>query len=93
MTPLMWLGVVAVAVGLALGGGSMAVVRRTAPTRERALRRQRIVQYCILGFLAAALAFDAIDTPRHRWLNAVVLVLMACGVTFDWVRGRRAKAG
>jgi len=77
-------------VGLVVGAGAMIVARRTADSREQAVSRQKTIQYVALTLIAAVLIVDAVDTPRHRWLDAVVLVLMACGVAFDWIRGRRA---
>jgi hypothetical protein len=32
---------------------------------------------------------DAINTKRHRYLDLAVVVIMAAGVAFDWVRARR----
>jgi phosphatidylserine synthase len=76
-------------IGLAVGAGAMIVARRTADSREQAVSRQKTIQYVALTLIAAVLIVDAVDTPRHRWLDAVVLVLMACGVAFDCIRGRR----
>jgi hypothetical protein len=78
-------------VGLVIGAGAMIIARRTADSREQAVSRQKTIQYVALVLVAAVLLVDAVSTPRHRWLDAVFLVLMACGVAFDWIRGRRAK--
>lgn len=83
--------VVAVLVGLGIGAGSMVAARRTARTREQAVRRLRIVQWCCLGIVVAVLTFDAVDTPRHRYLNLALVALAAAGILFDWLRGRRSK--
>ena len=81
--------VAAVAAGLAIGVGLMVAARRTATSRDQAVRRQRIVQECVIAVIAALLIFDAFDTPHHRWFNVVVVALLAGGVGFDWLQRRR----
>lgn len=80
--------IAAVAVGTIIGVGSMVLARRSAQTHEQSIRRQRIVQRCVLVMLAAILIFDAIDNEKHRYLNSAVVALMFGGVIFDWLRGR-----
>ncbi|BBZ14281.1 hypothetical protein [Mycobacterium branderi] len=91
MTTIWWLGLAAVAVGLAIGAGAMAVGRRTAATREQAVRRQRIIQYVILAVLAAFLIFDVITTPGTRYLNIAILAFIPVALAFDWFRARRRR--
>jgi hypothetical protein len=43
----------------------------------------------VLG--AALLIIDAINTPRHRYVNLAVLAIMIGGLAFDWIRGRRRR--
>jgi uncharacterized membrane protein YgdD (TMEM256/DUF423 family) len=83
--------IAAVVAGLLIGAGAMIVGRRSGQTHEQSVQRQRIVQYFFVVFVAVILSFDAIDTPRHRWLNAVVLALMAGGLVFDRIKARRHR--
>jgi hypothetical protein len=76
------IGIAVAAIGLVIG---RSLQTRTANK-----------QHFLLGFLAVAaviLIVDAVTTPRHLWANIVVLVVMAGGVAFDFIRGRRAKTG
>jgi uncharacterized membrane protein YgdD (TMEM256/DUF423 family) len=83
--------IAAVAGGLLIGAGAMSVARRSGQTHEQSVQRQRIVQYFFVVLVAAILTFDAIDTPRHRWFNTVVLALMAGGLVFDRIKARRRR--
>jgi uncharacterized membrane protein YobD (UPF0266 family) len=91
MTPLMWLGVAAVAVGLAIGAGAMIVARRTAATREQAVRRQHIIQYAILALLAAIFIYQTVGSEHGRLIYLALVAVIVCGVAFDWVRARRRR--
>jgi hypothetical protein len=86
-----YLAVVAVVVGLGIGAGAMIAARRGARTREQSVRRQRIAQTCSLAIVIAVLTFDAVDTPRHRYLNLALVVIATAGLLFDWLRARRSK--
>jgi hypothetical protein len=88
-----YLGVAAIVVGVVIGAGSMLVARRTAATSEQAIRRQRIVLYSLLTAIAVLLAFDAVDTPRHRYLNIAILAFIPVALAFDWARARRRENG
>ncbi|WP_062895990.1 hypothetical protein [Mycobacterium avium] len=83
--------VVAVLVGLGIGAGSMISTRRRAQTGEQAVRRQRLIQACLLGILAALLLFDAMDTPRHRYLNLALVAIAVTALLDEWLQGRRSK--
>jgi non-ribosomal peptide synthetase component E (peptide arylation enzyme) len=85
--------VAAIAAGLTIGAGTMVIARRSAPTHEQAVRRQRIVQAVALVVVAAMLIFDAVDTPRHRYFDLAIVAIMAAGVAFDWFRARRRRTG
>jgi archaellum biogenesis protein FlaJ (TadC family) len=82
---------VVVAVGLAIGAGSMLAARRSSQTDEQSARRRRIVQACFLALVVAILIFDAIDTPKHRYINLAVVAIAVGGLVFDWFRGRRRR--
>ena len=80
---------VVVGFGLAIGAVSMSAARRSAHTDEQSVRRQRIVQYCFLALIVAILIYDAIDTPKHRYINLAIAAIAFGGLVFDWLRGRR----
>jgi 4-amino-4-deoxy-L-arabinose transferase-like glycosyltransferase len=82
---------VVVAFGLAIGGGLMFAARRSAQTDEQSVRRQRIVQYCFLALVLALLIFDAIDTPKHRYVNLAFATIAVGALVFDRLRGRRRR--
>jgi hypothetical protein len=77
-----------VAVGLAIGGGSIFAARRGAHTTEKSARRQRTIVAFVLVTLAAILVFDAVDTQSHQVANLVLLALMVLGVSFDVAKAR-----
>jgi hypothetical protein len=79
-------------IGVTTGVGAMVIARRTADTREQAISRQETIRYIGMALVAAALLTDAVGTPRHRWLDAVLLVLIAGGVAYDRFRVRKAGA-
>jgi len=82
---------VVVGFGLAIGAGSMFAARRSAHTDEQSVRRQRIVQYCFLALVLALLIYDAIDTPKHRYINLAIAAIAFGALVFDWLKGRRRR--
>jgi hypothetical protein len=80
---------VIVGFGLAIGAGSMFAARRSSHTDEQSVRRQRIVQYCFLALIVAILIYDAIDTPKHRYINLAIAAIAFGALVFDWLKGRR----
>jgi ABC-type enterochelin transport system permease subunit len=91
MTPLMWFGVAAVAFGLAIGAGAMIVARRTAATREQAVRRQHIIRYAILVLLAAIFLYEAFSSEHGRLVYLALVGVIVSGAAFDWIRARRRR--
>jgi heme/copper-type cytochrome/quinol oxidase subunit 2 len=81
-----------VVVGVAIGWGAMVAARRSADDPEQAVHRQRIIQRVALVIIAALLIFDAVDTPKHRYVNLVLVALMAGGIAYDWFKARKASA-
>jgi ABC-type dipeptide/oligopeptide/nickel transport system permease subunit len=82
-------GLAAAVAGLVIGLTAVGVAGRSAANPEQAARRRYGVLLAVMVLGAALLIIDAIDTPRHRYLNLAVVVIMVAGVAFDWVRTRR----
>jgi hypothetical protein len=82
---------IVVTFGLAIGARSMLAARLSAHTDEQSVRRQRIVQYCFLALVLALLIFDAIDTPKHRYINLAFATIAIGVLVVDWLRGRRHR--
>lgn len=79
----------ALAVGVTIGYMLVAALRRTAASPEQAARRQHIVVIGGVALCAAFMVFDAITTTSHRYVNLVIVALIAAGLVFDWARARR----
>jgi F0F1-type ATP synthase membrane subunit c/vacuolar-type H+-ATPase subunit K len=82
-------GLAAAVAGLLIGRTAVGAAGRSAANPEQAARRRYGVVLAVMVLGAALLLIDAIDTPRHRYLNLAVVVIMVAGVAFDWVRTRR----
>jgi hypothetical protein len=91
MTIYLVLGLLALVVGLVIGRIAIVKARQNAESPEQAARRVRTIQYSFLALGAALLIFGAIEEPKHRYFNLAVVVIMAAGVAFDWIRARRKR--
>ena len=48
-----------------------------------------LLAVAVLG--ATLLIIDAINTPRHVYVNLAAVAIMIGGVAFDWFRSRRRR--
>jgi RsiW-degrading membrane proteinase PrsW (M82 family) len=82
---MMWMvAVAAVAAGVLLGRALL----RAARARER----QQFFRYGVIAAVVALMTWDAVDEPRHRVLNGVLISFMAVSLLWDWVWLRRKAA-
>jgi F0F1-type ATP synthase membrane subunit c/vacuolar-type H+-ATPase subunit K len=89
MTIYLALGLAAAVAGLIIGRTAVGAAGRSAANPEQAARRRYAVLLAVVVLGAALLIIDAINTPRHRYVNLAVLAIMIGGLAFDWIRGRR----
>jgi hypothetical protein len=83
------LGRAAAVAGLIIGRTAVGAAGRGAANPEQAARRRYAVLLAVVVLGATLLIIDAINTPRHRYVNLVVLAIMVGGVAFDWIRARQ----
>ena len=91
MTIYLALGLAAAVAGLIIGRTAVGVAGRSAANPEQAARRRYAVLIAVMVLGATLLLIDAIDTPRHRYVNLAVVAIMIGGVAFDWFRSRRRR--
>jgi F0F1-type ATP synthase membrane subunit c/vacuolar-type H+-ATPase subunit K len=91
MTIYLALGLAAAVAGLIIGRTAVGAAGRSAANPEQAARRRYAVLLAVVVLGAALLIIDAINTPRHRYVNLAVLAIMIGGLAFDWIRGRRRR--
>jgi hypothetical protein len=89
MTIYLALGRAAAVAGLIIGRTAVGAAGRGAANPEQAARRRYAVLLAVVVLGATLLIIDAINTPRHRYVNLVVLAIMVGGVAFDWIRARQ----
>ena len=65
--------------------------RSAANPEQTAARRRYAVLLAVVVLGATLLIIDAINTPRHRYVNLAVVAIMIGGVAFDWFRSRRRR--
>jgi len=91
MTIYLALGLAAAVAGLIIGRTAVGVAGRSAANPDQAARRRYAVLIAVMVLGATLLLIDAIDTPRHRYVNLAVVAIMIGGVAFDWFRSRRRR--
>ena len=91
MTIYLALGLAAAVAGLIIGRTAVGAAGRSAANPEQAARRRYAVLLAVVVLGAALLIIDAINTPRHRYVNLAVIAIMIGGLAFDWIRGRRRR--
>ena len=91
MTIYLALGIAAAVAGLIIGRTAVGAAGRGAANPEQAARRRYAVLLAVVVLGAALLIIDAINTPRHRYVNLAVLAIMIGGLAFDWFRSRRRR--
>jgi F0F1-type ATP synthase membrane subunit c/vacuolar-type H+-ATPase subunit K len=91
MTIYLALGLAAAVAGLIIGRTAVGAAGRSAANPEQAARRRYAVLLAVVVLGAALLIIDAINTPRHRYVNLAVLAIMIGGLAFDWFRSRRRR--
>jgi MFS superfamily sulfate permease-like transporter len=91
MTIYLALGIAAAVAGLIIGRTAVGAAGRSAANPEQAARRRYAVLLAVVVLGATLLIIDAINTPRHRYINLAVVAIMIGGVAFDWFRSRRRR--
>ena len=91
MTIYLALGLAAAVAGLIIGRTAVGAAGRSAANPEQAARRRYAVLLAVVVLGAALLIIDAINTPRHRYVNLAVLAIMIGGLAFDWFRSWRRR--
>jgi MFS superfamily sulfate permease-like transporter len=91
MTIYLALGIAAAVAGLIIGRTAVGAAGRSAANPEQAARRRYAVLLAVVVLGATLLIIDAINTPRHRYVNLAVLAIMVGGVAFDWFRSQRRR--